>query len=84
MENRDEAAEALGTIEVLEDCRIGDSQRKQFCETLWKRGGGNTRSFFMKRRKRKFLFGTEVEDEERERRVIVRMVSYLALGGALL
>ena len=32
--------------------------------------------------KRKFLFGTEMEDEERERRSIVRMVSYLALGGA--
>ena len=32
--------------------------------------------------KRKFLFGTEMKDEERERRSIVRMVSYLALGGA--
>ena len=32
--------------------------------------------------KRKFLFGTEMEDEEGERRIIVRMVSYLALGGA--
>ena len=32
--------------------------------------------------KRKFLFGTEMEEEESERRVIVRIVSYLALGGA--
>ena len=32
--------------------------------------------------KRKFIFGTEMEDEEGERRIIVRMVSYLALGGA--
>ena len=32
--------------------------------------------------KRGFLFGTEMEDGERERRIIVRMVSYLALGGA--
>lgn len=32
--------------------------------------------------KRKFLFGTEMGEEESERRVLVRMVSYLALGGA--
>ena len=32
--------------------------------------------------KRKFPFGMEMEDEEGERRIIVRMVSYLALGGA--
>ena len=33
--------------------------------------------------KRKFLFGTETEDGERERRIGVRLVSYPALGGAL-
>ena len=32
--------------------------------------------------KRKFLFGTEMEDGERERIILGRMVSYLALGGA--
>ena len=32
--------------------------------------------------KRKFLFVTEMGEEESERRVLVRMVSYLALGGA--
>ena len=32
--------------------------------------------------KREFLFGTEMGEEKSERRVLVRMVSYLALGGA--
>ena len=32
--------------------------------------------------KRKFLFGTEMGEEESEMMVLVRMVSYLALGGA--
>ena len=32
--------------------------------------------------KMKFLFGTEIEDEESGRKIMVRRVSYLALGGA--